>query len=247
VAELGGRLAVVTGGGGAIGAVATAALVGLGADVVVCGRDRGRLARTAAAHPGRVIPYALDVSDEGSWARFAADLGGLHREAPTVLVTAAGVNRRAPLLGSRVDDWEEMWRTNVLGTMLAARALVPAMLEQGFGRVIAVSSVGGRVGLDGRSGYAATKGAVEAFVRSLASELGASGITVNCLAPGAIETELNRDWFAANPGVRAGIEERLPQRRLGAPEELAEAFRFLSTSSYSQGSVIAVDGGWSAA
>jgi 2-hydroxycyclohexanecarboxyl-CoA dehydrogenase len=246
MSELAGRVGVVTGGGGAIGAVAAETLADLGADVVICGRDLTRLEHAAAARPGRIHPFTIDVSDEAAWPALQAELLRRFGRPVAALVTAAGINHRERFVSSTREHWEAMWRTNVTGTMLPARALLPGMIEEGFGRIVLVSSVGARIGLADRAAYTATKGAVEAFGRSLAAEVGAAGVTVNCVAPGAMPTELTRRWLDERDDVRDEILSRVPIGRLGDPSELDGAFRFLLESGYSQASTVVVDGGWTA-
>lgn len=183
----------------------------------------------------------MNVADESAWLHMLDEHAA---RPPSILITAAGVNHREPFATSSRDHWDDMWRTNVVGTMLGARALLPGMIEAGFGRMIFISSVGAHIGLSDRCGYSATKGAVEAFARSLATEVGKSDITVNCVAPGAIASDLTRSFFEQRPDILKGILDRVPGRRLGEAEELAGAFRFLLDSSYSQGSTVVVDGGW---
>lgn len=243
--EVAGSLAVVTGGGGAIGSVATRTLAELGADVVVCGRNAERLEATARTGPG-IRPYPMDATEPGAWDELLDWIGRTYSRPVTLLVTAAGANHRSPFLDSTPTEWDELWQINVVATMLAVRTVLPGMLAAGFGRMVLVSSVGARIGLGERSVYAATKGAVEAFARSLADEIGPTGVTVNCLAPGAMPTELNRRWLDSRPDMRDRILASVPAGRLGDPAELAAAFRYLVQSGYSQGSTVVVDGGWTA-
>lgn len=244
--ELAGRVAVVTGGGGGIGAVAAHVLADLGADVVVCGRKPDRLQRVSGERPERIRPFPMDVTHTHDWQRLRGWIASELPATATVLVTAAGMNHRRPFLSSTPEQWRDLWQTNVVGTMLAAQTFLPDMQEAGFGRIVVISSAGARIGLTERIAYSATKGAVEAFARGLAAEVGRTGVTVNCLAPGAMPTELNSQWLDARPDIREEIVRSVPAGRLGEPAELAAAIRFLATSTYSQGSTVAVDGGWTA-
>lgn len=243
--DISGSAAVVTGGGGAIGAVAAQTLAELGADVVVCGRSMDRLRRTAE-RSRRIQPFPMDVSAPEDWQELLSWIDETLSRPVTVLVTAAGTNHRGPFLSSTCEQWTQLWQTNVVGTMLGAQSVLPGMLDAGFGRIALVSSVGARIGLSERSAYAATKGAIEAFARSLAAEVGPAGVTVNCVAPGAMPTDLNRRWLDSRPDMRSQILGSVPMERFGEPAELAAAFRFLMESTYSQGSTVVVDGGWTA-
>jgi NAD(P)-dependent dehydrogenase (short-subunit alcohol dehydrogenase family) len=241
--ELAGRIALVTGGGGGIGSVIATELHGMGASVVVAGRRRKLLDEVVDGRDG-MLAIELDVTDEASWTAGLASIEDAFG-AVDVLVTSAGVIKRDYFLESDPSDWEWMWRTNVVGTMLGARAVLPSMLEKRYGRIVLVSSIVAHVGLLERTAYGATKGAVEAFGRSLAREIAGSGVTVNSLAPGAFRTEINKDYLAdGTPGAELALAG-IPERRFGDPTELAAAVRFLVLAGYSQGATVNVDGGWS--
>jgi NAD(P)-dependent dehydrogenase (short-subunit alcohol dehydrogenase family) len=239
-----GRVALVTGGGGAIGRAAVDELCALGAEkILVCGRRLALLDEVCQLDPKRIIPVQLDVGSKEDWSRVWTLLDD-ERQTVDVLVAAAGINRRGPFLDSDPDDWEALWRTNVFGTMLGVSEVLPSMLLQRFGRIILVSSIGARRGMVERVPYAATKGAIDAFARSLASEIGGKGVTVNVLAPGVFVTELTSDWLESHPLIRDAMLSRFPEGRFGRINELHEAFRYLLLSSYAQGTTIDVDGGW---
>lgn len=243
--DIAGSVAVVTGGGGAIGSVAATTLADLGADVVICGRSGDRLRKTAELSP-RIRPYPMDITEPGAWRELGRWTEETLSRPVTLLVTAAGTNHRGPFLSDTPEHWEDLWRTNVAGTMLAAQSVLRGMLDAGFGRMVFVSSAGAHIGLSERAAYTATKAAVEAFARSLAAEVSSAGVTVNCIAPGVIPTELNRQWLDSRPDMRAQMLQSVPSGRFGEPAELAAAFRFLMESTYSQGSTVVVDGGWTA-
>jgi NAD(P)-dependent dehydrogenase (short-subunit alcohol dehydrogenase family) len=241
-----GRRALVTGGGGAIGRVALGTLLDLDVDeVVVTGRRREPLDEVERLAPGRVRGHQMDVAEDAAWTRLLTEVQSDGRGID-VLVACAGVARRAPYLEGRLEDWEEMWRTNVLGTLLAARHLVPGMSERGWGRIVLISSAAAHIGLPGRAVYGATKAAIEALARSLAAEFGGCGILVNTIAPGMYLTSMTEDFLEANPATAAAIRDRIPVHRFGQVGELAEAFRLLVTTTYMQGASLRVDGGWTA-
>jgi NAD(P)-dependent dehydrogenase (short-subunit alcohol dehydrogenase family) len=243
-AVLQGTVAYVTGASSAIGRVAIEVLLEQEARVVAVGRDARRLAAVASVDQSKVRAVTADVGDEKVWPAIVE--AGAAWGPPGALVTVAGVAHRGPFAESRASHWDEMWRTNVKGTLLAARAVMPAMAERGFGRVVVISSVVARVGARDRVAYSASKGAVESAARSLAVEFAATGVTVNTIAPGAMPTEGSQRWLDANPELSRATLEAIPERRYGAANDLRAAFRYLITSSYAQGSTVTVDGGWSA-
>jgi 3-oxoacyl-[acyl-carrier protein] reductase len=237
-------LAVVSGGTRGIGLALSRRLVKLGHRVVALYRSDGAAARAAAEELGSALhPLRLDVGDPDAVARVGAEVLATHG-APLVLVNNAGLNVDRPFLQMTAQDWRRVLDTNLSGVFHLCRALVPAMLDGG-GVVINVGATTGiRPRVDGVN-YCASKAGLLQLTKCLAVEL-APRVRVNCLIPGAIETEeLVTRLRLDDPEARARLLTEIPQRRIGTPEDVADALEFLvgPGSGYLTGQKIIVDGG----
>ena len=197
---------------------------------------------TAQNPDAKISSAPLDIRDSAACAAFAEKVFDRTNRID-LLVNNAGVIRDNPLTALEDDDVRMVLETNVNGTFNMTRAVLPYMISQRCGKIVNLSSVSGEKGGRGQTNYAASKGAIDAFTRSLAVEVAPRGITVNAVAPGVIETEMSRP-------VRelAGdqIMSRILLRRIGQPEEVAYAVWFLSSryADYITGQVLHVDGGF---
>jgi 2-hydroxycyclohexanecarboxyl-CoA dehydrogenase len=238
------RIAVVTGAASGIGSAVAGKMAAAGAVVVVADvqADKGQ-ARAAelCAAGGRAHFVGVDLTDPGSIAGFAETVLG-RIGAVDVLVNAAGWGRTAPFWEGTPEFWDKLVALNLMGPMHLTKALLAPMRERGSGRIVNIASDAGRVGSLGETVYSAAKGGLIAFTKSLARETARHGIGVNCVCPGPTDTPL----MAAVPDkVKEALTKAIPLRRLGRPEEVADAVMFFASdaSSYCTGQVLSVSGG----
>jgi len=224
-------MAVVTGGGRGIGAAIARSLVESGAAVVVSARSEDEIEATAAAlreAGGTAHAVAADVSRPeqvtGLFDRSCALLGQID-----ILVNNAGFATSSRLTKIALDDWERLFAVNVTGTFLCTQAFLPPMAERGWGRIVNVASIAGRMGAPYISAYVASKHAVVGFTRAVAMEYAASGVTVNAVGPGYVDTPLV-DRAIENISAKTGLDDdsaretlrrQSPQGRIYTPEEVA--------------------------
>lgn len=243
------RVALVTGASRGFGRAIALAFGQAGADVVVNYHTDGVAAAevTAALEKlgRRSLAVQADVGIAGDVRRLVdAALARFGRV--DILVNNAGIMERGLFADVPVDHYARMLTTNVTGTMLCTRAALPAMIERRYGRIVNLSSQLARagVGTGGFAAYAATKGAVEAFTRALAHEVGEHGITVNAIAPGGIDTDMSR--AVMTPEYRARRIKELPVRHLGTLDDVAYCALVLADEAggYLTGQVLQPNGGW---
>ncbi len=238
------RVVIVTGGSRGIGAAIVTRFAGLGAKVFFTyHRNADAAAALAAATGAASLPCSQ--TDPAAIEKSLAHVMGLHGRID-VLVNNAGITSDQFLMMMPADDWDRVLDTNLSGAFRWSKAVCRPMLMAHRGIIIHISSISGMVGVAGQTNYSASKGGLLAFSRSLAAELGPKGIRVNTVVPGFIET----DMTARMPrDVKRQNIERTPLRRLGKPEEIADAVVFLASAeaSFIVGQSLVVDGGLTSA
>jgi acetoacetyl-CoA reductase len=240
-----GRVAVVTGGTRGIGAAITQELAQAGAHVAA-GYNRdddsaARLRDELTEAGGSISVHKGNVGVPGDCHRVIEEVLAEHGRVD-FLVNNAGITNDKTVRRMSVDDWHQVMRVNISGAFYMIKAVLDHMLERGSGRIVNVSSVIGQTGNIGQANYAASKAGLFGLSQSLALETARKGITVNCVAPGFIETEM---VGAIADEILKGIVDKVPVRRLGRPDEVARVVRFLleDESAYITGAVYAVNGG----
>jgi NAD(P)-dependent dehydrogenase (short-subunit alcohol dehydrogenase family) len=244
--DLSGRTAVVVGAGSGIGRAAALGLAAFGAQVVCADVNAEAAAETAAAieaEDGQALPAALDMRDGASVRALFETLPRLD-----VLVSTPSINVRKPLLQISSEEFERVVGLNLVGTFTLLREAGRIMALQGNGSIIVFSSIRSQVIEPGQGVYAATKAGAVQMVRTLAAELGARGVRANCIAPGVVETPLTAPIKANSAWYQAYADKGI-LRRWAQPEEMVGAVIYLASdaSSFVTGSVLFVDGGWTAA
>ncbi|CAN5214848.1 SDR family oxidoreductase [soil metagenome] len=252
--RLQGRTAIITGGGSGIGRASALLFAANGASVALVDRDEAALQETVAEIRGAGGNASLHVGDVGDadYARLTVEHIISTYGRLDILMTSAGFSVGGTILTTSPADWDAVFRTNVGGTWLWARAAVPQMQKQGKGSIITVASQLAVAGGKGNSAYIASKGAIVSLTQTMAVDFATDGIRVNAIAPGAIDTPLLRRSFArhADPDpVREASRNRHAMKRFGEATEVAEAALYLASdaSSFTTGIVLPVDGGWLAA
>ena len=236
------RVALVTGASRGIGAAVARVLAEQGMRVVgTATSEAGADAIHSKLAPLRGVGRVLNVTDPASieslLESIRADLGE-----PLVLVNNAGITQDNILMRMKEDEWHQVIDTNLTALYRLSKACVRGMTKARWGRIINVTSVVGSMGNTGQSNYAATKAGAEGMARSLARELGSRSITVNCVAPGFIDTDMTR---ALADAQRDTLQSQIPLGRLGEPDDIAATVAFLASDAgqYITGETIHVNGG----
>lgn len=239
--DLTGRNALVTGATGGIGGAIAQALHGAGATVTLSGTRQEKLDELAGTLGERTHSIACNLSDAdavGNLPKQAAEaMGSLD-----ILINNAGITRDNLFMRMKDEEWDEVLRVNLTASFRLARASLRGMMKQRYGRIISITSVVGTMGNPGQSNYAASKAGTVGMTKSLAQEVASRNITVNCVAPGFIETPMTDDLPEAQKEALLG---GIPVGRLGSPEDVAAGVLYLSSeeAAYVTGQTLHINGG----
>ena len=238
------KIAVITGGGSGIGRATALRFADEGAHVIIwdVADKKGEEAITALKDKGsNAAYYHVDTTDNEQIAKATEDVISRYGRID-ILINNAGITKDSTLLKMTDEQWERVIDVNLNGVYHCTRAIAPIMAQNNYGRIINASSVVGLFGNFGQTNYAATKAGLIGMTQTLSKELGRKGITVNAVAPGFIATEMIQ---LMPEDVLAGMEAKVPVKRLGQPEEVAALYAFLASdeAAYINGAVIRIDGG----
>lgn len=239
--DLSGKTALVTGASGGIGGAIARALHGAGAEVALSGRRVEAMEPLAKELGARTHILPADLSSAEGTDKLAAEaeaaMGGID-----ILVNNSGLTRDTLMMRMKDEDWQEVLDVNLTAAFRLSRAVLRGMMKKRHGRIIGITSIVGVTGNAGQVNYAASKAGMIGMSKSLAQEVAARGITVNCIAPGFIQTAMTDEL---NDSQKEGIMGAIPAGRMGTSEEIAAASLYLASdeASYVTGQTIHVNGG----
>jgi 2-hydroxycyclohexanecarboxyl-CoA dehydrogenase len=242
--KLDNRIAIVTGAGQGIGKAIATKLAAEGATVVVTDVNEATAKETADGLGNGAVGIHTDVTDRGSVNAMVDQVVNQFGQVD-VLVNNAGWDKAGPFVDSDPADWDRVLQINLYGVLNTSKAVLPVMQAQGFGSVVNLASDAGRVGSSGEAVYSAAKGGVIAFTKATAREMARHQVNANCVCPGPTDTALFASMGGDNPKLREALTKAIPFRRLGQPEDLANAVAFFASddAGFITGQTVSVSGG----
>lgn len=240
------KTVLITGASRGIGRAAAEAFAKSGYDVAVNYNKSAEAAETLCRelekYSIKAMPFQADVADKKAVEKMSAEIE-IAMGAVSVLVNNAGIAEQALFTDITEEMWDRMFAVNVKGAYNCTQAVLPKMIHEKYGRIINISSMWGISGASCEVHYSAAKAALIGFTKALAKEVGLSGITVNCVAPGVIDTDMNGHL---SPEIISELKEETPLNRIGTPRDVAETVLFLASekASFITGQTISVDGGF---
>ena len=235
--DLNDKTALVTGASGGIGGAIAGALAEQGAQLVLTGRRREALDSLAGQLPGSARVLVADLSSSEGIAALVSEVGPLD-----ILVNNAGLTRDNLALRMKAEEWQSVLDVNLTATFRLIQAVLKGMMKQRYGRIINITSIVGVTGNPGQANYAASKAGMIGMTKSLAAEVASRGITLNCVAPGFIQTAMTD---ALSDSQQEALRSAIPMQRMGSVEEIAAAVAFLASeeAAYVSGQTLHVNGG----
>ena len=241
MSDLSGKYALVTGASGGIGAAIARQLHGMGASVALSGTRMEPLEALAAELGDRTAITPCNLGDGETVAGLISQVEAALGQCD-IVVNNAGVTRDGLAMRMKDEDWDMVLAVDLTAAFKLSRAALRGMMKRRWGRIVNITSVVGHSGNPGQANYAAAKAGLAGMTRSMAAEVAARGITVNCVAPGFIATPMTD---ALNDKQKNGINERIPAGRMGAPDDIAAAVAYLASNEagYVTGQTLHVNGG----
>lgn len=245
--DLTGKVALIVGGGGGIGGAIAHALADQGARIVIADQrvEAARHVAQSCARPkvGGALAVQIDVTNPELCNQVVSAIES-QTERIDILVNAAGINIRRPVIDYTPEEWSRIISVNLSGVFYVTQAVARGMLARGYGRILQLGSVSSLMGHPHHAPYAATKGGIAIMTKAMATEWAAAGVTINAIGPAYTETGLIADYIA-DPKVRDDILSTIPMRRFGKPEDIAGAAVYLCSdaASFVTGQTLYIDGG----
>ena len=242
--DLNNKVAIITGASQGIGRTIALVFAKSGANVICIARSESKIKELCLEitdQGGQASPIACDVGDGDAFANAIKSVTNEYGKLD-ILINNAGITRDALLMRMNDTQWDEVLNTNLKGAFHGMKSAIRPMMKNKYGRIINITSIVGLTGNPGQANYAASKAGLIGMTQSIAKEVGTRGITVNCIAPGWINTEMTVDLPEDS---KKDLLDRIPIGKIGKPEDIAHAAVFLASdeASYITGQTITVDGG----